>query len=131
MSPTEFLTARHDEETDALVKLLTPGWTHDGTPSPTPDEPLARVHKWTLTLGRVLADVTAKQAIVEQHRPATAEDTHEIGAHPINDGRCSSCVALHDERGYCEQMEYPCPTTLALLQPHAEHPDFDPTWATT
>ncbi|MDR7385224.1 DUF6221 family protein [Promicromonospora iranensis] len=77
---------------------------------------------------RVLADVAAKRAILEHHRPATAEDTHEIGAHPINDGRCSSCVALHDERGYCEQLEYPCPTILAMLQPYADRDDFDPDW---
>jgi hypothetical protein len=36
-------------------------------------------------------------------------------------GRCFTCRLDHPEG--------PCPTLLALVQPYADHPDFDPVWA--
>lgn len=106
MTIIEFLTARYDEAEGAMRQLLEPGWTHDGVASPTPDEPLARVRGWTLTLGHLLADNAAKRAIL-QAWAARAEDDHPaISAHRTGLGLAIKLLA----------------------QPFADHPDFDESW---
>jgi len=131
-SPHEFLTARYAEEEkrETIYREIVARLTVVLGPIDPDASEIHAAHAaqiaLTRTADRIAADVTAKREVLVHHRPATAEDTHEIGAHPSNDGRCSSCVASHDERGYCEQMDYPCPTIVAMLQPYTGHPDFDP-----
>lgn len=59
---------------------------------------------------RVLAECTAKRKIIEAHDSGGAWCDHCSGG-GVNDGGC--------------------PTILAILSIYADHPDFDPAWATT
>jgi hypothetical protein len=103
-----FLLARIAEDEAAVRALLADGWTHDGAPSPTGQEPMARVHRWTLTLDRVLAECEAKRRIVELHS---------------RDHECPAAIGIWDALDID-----PCPTLLVLAQPYADHPDFRDEW---
>lgn len=63
----------------------------------------------------VLADVAAKRKVIQLHAP----DWTRWKDQPA----CSSCGEVA-----CCAEEWPCPTILALLQPYADLPDFDPAW---
>jgi hypothetical protein len=70
---------------------------------------------------RVLADVTAKKAILDFVAPVVAFRTWADGDQQ------------EDAPGSWDLMElWPgvAPVLLALTQPYAEHPDFDPAWRT-
>ena len=60
---------------------------------------------------RVLADVAAKRVIVEMHRPWGGS---------LPDGTIDCQI--------CGWRRFGCLTLLALAQPYADHPDFDPAW---
>lgn len=57
---------------------------------------------------RVLAEVASKRSI--------------LGEHLIGNDRCDEYAT--------SILDAPCPTILALAQPYADHPDFDPAWRT-
>lgn len=58
---------------------------------------------------RVLAEVAAKRAILDEH-----------GEAPISRGQCGMCM-----------QELPCRTVRLLVQPYAAHPHFHPSWSTS
>lgn len=112
MTPTEFLAARYDED----EARASSGWSS------------LRDERWetfnegqsVLTPRAVLADITAKRAILAEHE--------ESGNYP------HICMRCYKEPGWPESdwegtmHEWPCPTIRLLAQPFAEHPDFDPAW---
>lgn len=122
-----YLRARLDEESAAAHVMRTefpPPWTvrekHKGEweviategwmVAREDDRGLMRCHaEWIAEWNpaRVLAEVAAKRAILDLHQP-------ELGQHPDFCG--------HD----LHQM--PCPTLMALAQPYAGRPGFDPAW---
>jgi len=107
---TDFLLARIAEDEASVRQILAPGWSHDGSPSPTPDEPIARVGHWTLSLGRVLAECEAKRRVVELF---DADDDEGIS--------CGDRWAIG--------MGHMHGSVLRLLaQPYADHPDFREEW---
>jgi hypothetical protein len=61
---------------------------------------------------RVLADVSAKRQILNEHR--------------VIDGRCHVCTAIHD--GHARRFRAPCPTLRLLALPYADHPDYREEW---
>lgn len=69
---------------------------------------------------RVLAEITAKRAIID--------------AHPnVNDGDCGTCVVGrwgYPTHGGSTIERWPCPTLRALAATYADHPDFDESWRT-
>lgn len=67
--------------------------------------------------GRVSAEVGAKRAILSIHCPANGDPAY-----------CQGCGASFQEE-WMERIEE-CPTLLALVQPYADHADFDPAWRT-
>lgn len=78
---------------------------------------------------RVLADVAAKRAIVALHsepihdhiRWADAADQAE--AAKSGDLWCRTCGSVDDS-----PVPWPCRTVVALAQPYADRPGFDPAW---
>lgn len=58
---------------------------------------------------RMRADVAAKRAIV--------------ALHSASDGRDPSCSSI-----YYPEMAEDCETLRAMLQPFADHPDYDKAW---
>lgn len=67
---------------------------------------------------RVLADLAAKRAILDEHSN-------------VNGGDCGTCVV--GEWGYPTNggstiAHYPCRTLRLLAAPYAEHPEYDPAW---
>jgi hypothetical protein len=135
MTPTEFLTARYDEEAGTSVLLSDGSVWHDmpiwrdlevgGTGREVGAEERAETERmqelWT---ARILADVAAKRAILKEHKRDV--DPLNISA--------DTCVVCRDQRTWDydlhgpEYQRYPCRTVRAMLQPYAEHPDFDPAW---
>ena len=67
---------------------------------------------------RVLAEVTAKRAIIDLH------PSHRQG----HGQWCSTCGDWPQPGSEQIEIEWPCPTLRALAQPYAEHADFDPAW---
>ena len=106
MTITEFLM----EQLDRDEERASSGWSRmgDGRWEYT-NEGLA-----VMTPRAVLADVAAKRAIVELHRPNAEGDL------------CTMCTETGpDAQGW------PCDTVRLLALPYAEHPDFDPSWTPT
>jgi hypothetical protein len=71
----------------------------------------------------VLADITAKRAILAEHAPA---DFTAYG-----DRLCRRCRFGDDEPGRDELhhwVPWPCRTACLLAAPFAAHPEFDPSW---
>lgn len=67
---------------------------------------------------RVLREVAAKRAIIEQHPN-------------VNDGDCGTCVVGawgYPTHGSSRPASWPCPTLRHLAAPHAEHPDYNESW---
>lgn len=124
-NPTEYLLARYaEEEREARESVtvetrfadagceITYGWArHTKHPSGgqgvgfMPGAPSPQ---------HVLADIAAKRAIVGMHEPYR----WIVGL------GCRVCIASD----LTPFPDYPCPTLLALLQPYAGRPDFDPSW---
>jgi hypothetical protein len=130
MTITEFLTARLDEEESiaraGVSSQADPenGWGYISDPGDvshralTPhvghiheDVQAAHIIYWHPY--RVLADVAAKRRISFLHVPPQVST--------IPGKLCREC-ADHDD------TPRPCATMLALLQPYADHPDFNPEW---
>lgn len=65
------------------------------------------------TPARILAECEAKRRLVDEHGDY--------------DGFCATCHDYYEHDG----IEHPCPTLLALAQPYADHPDYDPAWSLT
>lgn len=61
---------------------------------------------------RVLAEVAAKRAILDEH-----------AADPDALGLCQMCGC-----GDHYRVKVPCPTLRIIAQPYAGHPEFDPAW---
>jgi hypothetical protein len=73
---------------------------------------------------RMLAEVEAKRRIIELHPPRPWH---------INAGGFVDIPKWHPICGMCGDREWyavpaPCPTLLALVQPYADHPAFNPEW---
>jgi hypothetical protein len=89
---------------------------------------------------RVLAEVSSKRAILDLHKPCHVEgdpwsctDGHYgsegLGLDGAQPARCGVCWGDEwDMGGGPQLMASPCPTLLAVAQPYADHPDFDPAW---
>jgi hypothetical protein len=109
MTLVQFLTARLAEEHAAAQAAYDrpSGYRILGTPE-TED------HFALWKPARVLADLDAKRGIMALHEPYEYED--------VDDLHCAVC-------GDVPQVPYPCGTLLVLVQPYADHPDFDPAWA--
>lgn len=103
-----FLEARYAETEEAARETRTVMWDgisfHDLGAADVP-------HIVRQSPARVLADIKAKRQILAIHQPGPGVDW------------CVVCV----EHDY-EDTPWPCPTLLALVQPDADHPDFDPSW---
>ncbi len=141
--PTEFLTARWDEEQriaeaaahrDAhWYRVETPfewGVIQDaavcasGKPivhsSQEYDSGLSLDHIAYWDPARVLADIAAKRALLELHSDDGGHDCPEIVSdHPKGRWVYHGWVSRPDV----------CETVKALIQPFRDHPDFDPAWA--
>lgn len=94
--------------------------TWDGVFSPDSDAgAAAHIVRWDPA--RVLAEVAAKRAIVEEHGPA-------------DDGSgmlfiCRTCSRRDLPEWYGEYV--PCPTSRIVAAPYADHPDYDKSWRIT
>jgi hypothetical protein len=114
MTLTEFLLARIAEDDEAARALLAEGWTHDGSPSPTADQPMARFGRVAFTLGRVLADCEAKRRIVALHGDAHECSTYD---HTGEIDNCTWCLYATD-----------CSTMRLLAAVYGDHPDYRDEW---
>jgi hypothetical protein len=147
----EFLRARLDEE-EAITRAAADRipdprtwrrmWTetHDVNDWPDPDAAamadhlFAHIIDWSPT--RVLANIAANRAVLAIHRPCHGGITEPWGCeHGHVDEACETGVpdvpAVCVECTYDDRtVAYPCPTVLAVAQPYAGHPDFDPAWRT-
>jgi len=133
MTPTEFLTARLDEEEVVARAALTPErWWVDGPASQTGmwwvydtgakfESREIATHVARHDPARVLADIAAKRAIVALHAPVEDHNWKSGESHGYL--WCGMCGSLDDS-----PEPYPCRTSLALLQPFADREDFDPAW---
>lgn len=131
MDMAEFLTARLDEDAQAArlcsgMHLSTylegddEGWaveSSDGDYGAIIGGQALAEHIARHDPARVLADVAAKRAILADH--------HRTPMDPEWCDRCDTGESLDNQ----VSADYPCPTLLALAQPYAEHPDFDPAWS--
>lgn len=63
---------------------------------------------------RALADIAAKRSVAA---------IHEKFVDYYGEVLCGRC-----EDGKQRLVAFPCETTLCLVQPYREHPDFDPSW---
>lgn len=111
----EFLLARiaEDEEVaqsahDAYGRMTWAG--RSGAPV---NELIVRFHPT-----RLLAECAAKRAILAIH------ETYTWAGRKVTFDYCSECQV---DDGIITGPG-PCTTQLALAQPYAEHPDFDPAW---
>lgn len=114
MTITEFLEARiAEDESDALTDAAEMARSSvsiqfDGATQ-------AR-----FTPARVLAECTAKRAIVSRHGDWNAEFSSEDDA--------SICETCHDYSQHAP-ADWPCPTIRALADVYADHPDYRQEWA--
>lgn len=107
MTITEFLTARLDED-EHQARLTIENRT--SSPARALLGPTDIFGHMEVQPEHVLADIAAKRAIVALHSEGTM-----------------ACYWSHDSM----EMHGPgevCDTLQALVQPYAEHPDFDPAW---
>jgi hypothetical protein len=100
----DYLTARWNEDETSLRQLIGeltggPGWGADST----------------LPI-RLVADLASKRHIVRLHRPLWPEE-HE----PL-------CQVCGDPMMDLARAPWPCATVMAMVQPFATYPDFDPGW---
>lgn len=123
MGITEFLTARYDAE-DAIARRHAHRFTNDqqriwNGPGQYP----------VMTGLALMQDVAAKRAIVALHPVYEYHQTANPWREKKTYLHCDTCG---DPQGWDQQepVDWPCPTLLALAQPYAEHPDFDPAWRT-
>lgn len=132
MDITEFLTGRLDEDdADAHAAAdvglgIFPTWAHD---------PAGSVVAYPYSLGivmdvgsaigthiarwdpaRVLAEITAKRAM--------------IALHAVEDERMHECAGSDPAYGVVTDYVANCQTLRLLTAPYADHPDYDPAWAT-
>jgi len=138
VTPTEFLTARYDERETVARRAYSQGaWRSGSTYGMFVS---VEAQSWTVVSGEwersdadhialndpayILADIAAKRAILALHAP---KDRQPWG---IGNGwqECVVCFDPGTEAGEYTWETWPCPTLRALVQPYAEHPDFDPTW---
>lgn len=114
MSITEFLLARIAEDEAVAVaaepheEWISVGKIEDGGMDTADGEHVAR---WSPA--RVMAECKAKRRIVDEHGD--------------DGGFCATCHDYYEHDG----IRHPCPTLLALAQPYADHPDYDPAWSLT
>jgi hypothetical protein len=82
-------------------------------------------NSWALVYdpARVLADVAAKRAILDEHAPrelmAMGDDLY---SYP---GMYCGCCSPRDPQ---QRQRHPCRTLRLLATAYADHPDFDPAW---
>jgi hypothetical protein len=113
---TEFLTARLDEdEAVARAALHVPGSDEFNWSDVDYNSVVADAHGLRWKPERVLADVAAKRAIVEEHTCQCPDP---------GCGDCGACSGDH----HADPTPAPCTTVRLLAQPYADHPDFDPAW---
>jgi hypothetical protein len=139
MTITEFLLARIAEDEAAVGVFKGKHWTFDGgdVRDDVQDNPYTTWGNTVLEVGfegdcqsgleehvarwdpaRVLAECTAKRAIIEQH-------PMDEGAPPLCPPYCDVCIENHNA------VAWPCPTIRALVTVYKDHPDFDPAWGLT
>lgn len=135
MTIVEFLLARSaEDEADARIAAATEGWAwraEDGSVIPV-DHRYPSIVDWVHGAehiarhdpARVLAECEAKRRIMELHAGDQPWDVHACpGRGPDDD----EWVVY--EAGQRVVEVYPCPTLRALAAVHADHPDYDPAWA--
>lgn len=103
----QFLRDRLDEDAAAVRRH----WNRDGVTS-------ERFHSTPLDPARALAEVDAKQQIVELHAPLNVEGDPITG--------CTTC-SWRDEMDEL-WVQWPCPTLRLLALPCSSHPDYRPEW---
>jgi len=103
-----FLRARYANDAQAVRA----NWHRDGITSD-------RYHDTPIDPTRLLADLDAKLAILDEHQE-------------VNDGSCGTCVDGHwgyPTHGGSSPAAHPCRTLLILARPFAGHPDYQEDWA--
>jgi hypothetical protein len=135
---TEFLAARYDEDAaialsahpspweytsrapKRLASIGAPASTHGGRRvvilSDNSDRDMSVEHLLTWQPARVLAEVTAKRRIVELCATWMAEGERNLG------GRDALSIAARTQAITADTV------LRALVQPYADHTDFDPAW---
>ncbi len=75
----------------------------------------------------VVAQIAAQRKIIELHLVFEYHQTKTAWREKRTYLHCGTCG---DPQGWDQTppVDWPCPTLLALLQPFADHPDFDPDW---
>lgn len=76
---------------------------------------------------RVLADVAAKRAILDLHRPRVPYGYGHSLDEMLADGS-AACSVCGDQGVDITTVYHPCDTLLVLARVWAEHPDFAPAW---
>lgn len=134
MSLVEFLRARLDEDQEAARRCAPGPWALVGEPRETRvvscPTGVAVALGWLRDAehiashdpARVLADVAAKRAILDLHKPERVWTGSKY-----EDGKCTTCL-LWESQGYSRYEDFPCPTLRALVAMYADHPDYDPAW---
>jgi hypothetical protein len=97
-----------------------PMWDNEGSQGLSMPEGVAP-HVARHDPARVLADVAAKRAIVDEHAlldpPPEPDDDWPL-----------VCRRCEDRRRH-DAMRWPCPTLRRLAAVYADHPDYDQGWA--
>lgn len=120
MTLTDFLLARIAED-EAAARQEDADYA-DTSLLPTYDSE----HQARWTTGRVLAECEAKRRIIAEHELTT--DTYPVDTSPSRGVSCTLCYGTGP--GESAEDLGPCDTLRALAQVYADHPDFDPSWAT-
>jgi hypothetical protein len=111
MTPTEFLTARLDEDEAAAMRAIEPGRDHFVDADPGAEPLLFDAAGEFILPARVLREVEAKRAILAAYAPVAKAD----GV---------------DEYEYAYGWATGLGTALrALAAVYSAHPDYDPAWA--
>ena len=135
MELVDFLRARLDED-EAVARAATPGpWSVNdesfaewissadgvevvaggrwGGEAPAFETTEDALHIARHDPARVLAEVEAKRALLEEHAQGSLPDGVMLD-------ECRICGGMNEV--------WPCPTLRILARPFRDHPDFDPAW---
>jgi hypothetical protein len=126
----EFLTARVEEDKEAALAAGGSEWTHnpDGMHGAIEDDDSGEtvtyhegsptreqsIHIVRFSPARVLRDIEAKRAIIEEHRPRT--DARDLRSDPCD---AHDPITLESE---------PCDTLRHLAAVYRDHPDYREDW---
>jgi hypothetical protein len=117
----EFLRARLDEDGDQLLELV----RRQSKKLIVND---AVLYRRALEPRKLLADVESKRRVIDLHPIYRGPRIQGVDSRWCDFG-CELCHSTSriDDDSLIEAIGY-CETLLALAQPYADHPDFDPEW---